>query len=291
MRIKQVCVLLFLSSTCLAQMTHQEEVVRNAYARLSFALEQGTISQLAMEATGIPTPKELASISTEQRVSNSQLSITLSNFVIGSAADILTRNILELIDPATQYRLAISGGRHSFISSGRESQWYEPRASWQPADPLPPETAGLTFRDFLGLQWHEKQPDSVWQTYASFSVTVNYQGKVVGPYKALFMFGQSSGGEQVVEPEDGIIDATAIAAAMHEHLFADCFVNSTLRDIPVVRKWVTTTEQASGGKCFEEQGVCCDALRVRCGPARADVDKARSLELPSGPPSQNGEVR
>jgi hypothetical protein len=168
-----------LASTATAQMTHEHTTVRTAYAKLGFAIEQGAISQLAMEAIGVPAPESLASLPNDQRIAKSQISITLGDFVTGNAQDILTRKFVDLVNPAVQERLDIELGRHSF-HSGQEFQWFEPSTSWQPANPVPSEFAELNPRDFLALQWQQKPP-SVWQTDASYSVTVSYQGKTVGP--------------------------------------------------------------------------------------------------------------
>ena len=100
------------------------------------------------------------------------------------------------------------------------------------------------------------------------------------------MFGHDSKGDEVVEPEDGTIKATALADAMHEHLFADAFVNTVLRDVPVVRSFVDAQQQGPTAKCFTEQGVCCDLSRLQCGPSQSAVEKARSTPLPTGPPAR-----
>ncbi|HKV78530.1 MAG TPA: hypothetical protein VJP02_10340 [Candidatus Sulfotelmatobacter sp.] len=266
-----LAVLLICSSLSFAQMTHEETVVRGAYAKLSFAMEQAPIFQLAFEATGALVPKEVASLSTAQRIANAQLTVSLSDFLVGNAKDILTRRVVDLINPAQQERLVIDEAWHSY-HDGREFRWYEPKGSWQSVrESIPSDVEAMTLEDFFKLQWQQRNPTSLWQTYAWYSVTVTYQGRTVGPYKALFMFGHDSNGGEIVEPEDGTIDAVAIAASMREHLFADVFVSANLRDVPVVSKWVTAKQQALN--CSDSQGVCCDLARLQCGPAQSLVQR------------------
>src|SRR5260370_31520828 len=95
------------------------------------------------------------------------------------------------------------------------------------------------------------------------------------------MFGHDGNGNETVEPEDGTIDAVAIAASMREHLFADALVKTRMRDVPFVTNWVNA-KQRTGLHCSEEQGVCCDPSSLRCGPAQSVVEKGRSMALPQG---------
>lgn len=261
--IKLILVSLFISSLSFAQMTNQEKVVRAAYAKLSYAIEQRGVTQLAMEAIGAAHKAPPAPYG---------FSVRLDNFTMGNAKDILDRRVIDLISPATNRVLDIQLGRHSYIAGGKESQWFEPTAKWGAASPANQDADRLTIRDFLQLQWQGAQAASTWQTYASYSVTVSYQGETAGPYQALFLFGRDSRGEEVVEPEDGTINAVALAAAMHEHIFADAFVTTELRNIPVVANWVNEREQAD---CSEDLDRCCELSSLRCGPRRSLVEKER----------------
>jgi len=163
---RMLVVLAIFSSPSFAQMTHEETIVRSAYARLKFAIEQAPVSQLAMEGVGAPVPSEFASLSSEQRISSSQIGIRLSDFVIGNAQDILGRKAGDLISSAIGQRLDIQSGGYSIVSKGRASSgWYVPRVSWQAADTTPPELAERSLRDFLASQWGAVlQPDKTWQT-------------------------------------------------------------------------------------------------------------------------------
>jgi hypothetical protein len=276
-----LCALLVGYAVAADSMTHEETVVRTAYAKLAFAVEQSTMSELAMESLGIP---KKGGPSSDQRMAAAQLSFTLSDFKVGNASEILNRKVEDLIMPAYEETIQVAGGHYSYIEDGKESQWYKPDARWQPTRTLPPDVAEVTLADFYQLQWHQKRPDSAWQRYASYSVVVTYQGKSRGPYKALFLFGHDANGNEVVEPEDGTVDAGALAEVMHEHLFPDAFLHTRLRLLPVVANWLKAT-QSVASTCSVEQGVCCDLERLQCGPAEADVAKAL---LPATPGPKEG---
>jgi hypothetical protein len=114
------------------------------------------------------------------------------------------------------------------------------------------------------------------------SVTVTYQGKSRGPYKALSIFGHDAKGNEVVEPEDATIDPTGLVEASHELLFPDAFVITRLRTFPVVTNWLNAT-QMSGPNCSVGQGdVCCDLVKLKCGPGREDVANGLAKPLPDG---------
>jgi hypothetical protein len=251
-------------------MTHEETMVRTAYAKLSFASEQVAVAQLAMEATGAATPQQLAGLSSEQRIANAQLNFTLSDFVVGNVNDILNKKATELINPAVNQRLYITEGYASYHRAGQEYQWFQAMPKWVAADPIPVELASMTLGEFLNSQWHQKQQ---WATYASYSVTVTFQGKSAGPYKALFLFGHDDKGNETVEPEDGTVDAIVLARGMQKHLFADALLLEDLFKVPVVKTWVSEKQQPLN--CAEDQGVCCDLSSGHCGPSQSRVEKAQ----------------
>jgi hypothetical protein len=251
-------------------MTHEETVVRSAYAKLSFATEQVAVARLAMEATGLATPKQLAGLTSDQRIADAQLNITLGDFVVGNVTDILSKKATGLIAPAIGEKLYITEGYHSYIDNRQEYHWFEPIPKWVPADPVPTELASMDLGAFLDSQWHQTQ---AWATYASYSVTVTFQGKSAGPYKALFLFGHDDKGNETVEPEDGTVDAIVLARVMQKHLFADALISSRLRDVPLVKNWVAAKQQPPN--CAEDQGVCCDPSSLHCGPSATRVEKAQ----------------
>jgi hypothetical protein len=278
--------LVSLSGAMTDQMTHEETLVRTAYAKLAYALEQGVIGQLAMEASGVPTPKEHAGLNSDQRIAAAQITLSLSDFVVGDGREILDRRAVDLISPAVGEVLEVVGGSYNYSESGRVTSWYRPEARWRPARALPPELLEATLADFYELQWHQKRPDALWLRYASYSVTVSFQGRTRGPYKALFMFGHDADGNEVVEPEDATIDATGLASAMHEHLFADAFVLTRLRTHALVSNWLYERQMPAPSCSAVHGDVCCDLTKLRCGPKQVDVEEGLSRPLPEGPPSK-----
>lgn len=266
--------LLLLSNLTAAQlvptkMSHEETVVRNSYARLSYAVGQLPIIQMAEESQGVPVPRKAASLSSEARITNGELIIGLSDFVVGDAAEILDRKVDDLITADPNWKLSVNDLHHSYASHGEMLVWWEPQASWQHA--VAPAPTNTTVRSAFESIWQVKLPNPLLERYASYSVTVKYDGKTVGAYRALFLFGHDKGNE-FIQPQDNTIDQSALGSAMYEHLLADALVASDVRDVPAVSRWVSGKKQSLN--CFESQGVCCDPVKVSCGPAEAVIQKA-----------------
>ena len=102
-------------------------------------------------------------------------------------------------------------------------------------------------------------------------VTVTFQGKSCGPYKALFIFGHDGQGNEMIMPEDANTDSTALARVLAVHLFPDAFLRTRMRTYPVVADWINTHKKY-GATCSRGQGdVCCDLVQLECGLGSDDV--------------------
>ncbi len=89
------CIMLVSISAAVAQMTHEETVVRTAYARLSFAVDLNTVFTAAQANPNIDPAALLIQI--EQK----GLRFTLSEFSVGNLADIASQDY----DVLGQYRM------------------------------------------------------------------------------------------------------------------------------------------------------------------------------------------
>jgi len=212
-------------------MSHEETVVRTAYAKLAYASQLGTISELAQEAggNGFPVSTQHIGMTTAQRFAESQINFTLDDFVVGNASDILNQRVITFVTPPTPEVLVAYRGSMSRSEAGLDTRWDSISLKWQPGPgPVPPEGQKLMLGEVLADdQLAQNRP--LWQRYASYMVTVNFQGKSQGPYKAMFMFGRGSKGNEVVRPIDTITGATGLAEALHGQLFPDAFLLTRLR--------------------------------------------------------------
>jgi hypothetical protein len=270
-----------LSLTASAQMSHEETVVRTAYAKFAYAVEQGAISHLALESTG-HVPKQYQGLSNEQRLRDAQVVIALKDFTVGNTADIFNRKIADFVT-APQQRLDTSGQSFNYSDAdGAIAHWFWLEGQWHPAaeKPLPPQALDLTVADAYRMQWQEDRPTTLWQRYAAYTVTLSFLGKT-RTYKAMFIFGHDPQGNEVVEPEDPTAGNTALASALHEALFPAGFLSTKLRNYQVVSDWISSV-QMSDDACTQHNDLCCDLAQLKCGPGRTDVAKSLQQALPEG---------
>lgn len=278
-----ICILLAaISEAVAADMTHEETVVRTAYAKFAYAVQLGTISELAREADGHgpPVSKQHAAMTSDQRLAAAQVNFTLKNFSVGNMSDIVNRKIGDFVTPPEGKTLAANGNSMAHSEAGFNTRWDWIELSWKPANPAPIEGRWLTVGDAYRLQWHEQRPETLWQRYASYTVAVSFQGESRGPYKAMFLFGHDAQGNEVVEPVDTITGATGLAYAMHDYLFPEVFLRTHLRNYPVVTDWLNANQMSDAACSVGQHDVCCDLIRLKCGPGREDMVDALSKPLP-----------
>jgi len=273
------CVMLASLSAAVAQMTHEETMVRTAYAKFAYASQQNVMSQLALELLS-PDVRTDTGMTNDQRLAAAHVAFTLGNFAVGNVQDIINRKAVDFITPANGEVLTASPLSTQIAEGGSGAEIRSFQLHWEPANPLPPEIAGAKLADLYQFQWHRLRPEALWQRYASYTVTVSFQGKARGPYKALFVFGHDVSGNETIEPEDGTTDATGLAFAMQSHLFPKPFVRTRLRGYQFIANWLNAN-QVSGPACLAGLGdVCCDLVELKCGPGRDDVAQGLSKPLP-----------
>lgn len=297
------CMMLASLSAAVAQMTHEETRVRTAYAKLAYAVQQGAIGELAMEASnprGVPIPEEYAGMTSDQRIAAAEVSFTLTDFVIGDARDIVHRKTVDLITPDWDLVdvLSTNGNQGwNYNDNGLATGWKSVELHWKPTDPTLPEQRaaleGFTLAEVHQIEANggdihskdEPLPEGLWQRYASYSVTVSYQGKTRGPYKALFIFGTDSkgkaGNEQVTVYDP--VAGSGVGYAMSQPLFPEAFVVTRLRTLSVVANWLEANQMSSGPSCsisMDQGDICCDLVKMKCGPRREDVAAGLAKPLP-----------
>jgi hypothetical protein len=262
-----------LSLTASAQMSHEETVVRTAYAKFAYACQQGTMIDISLEGMGIDGVTNTTGLTNDQRLANARVTFSLGNFETGDASKVLGEKTVDLIT-ASPEMLSATKKVTGYSEGGSVFPMHALDPRWTPTSALPPEPE-MTLSTLLRLQWQRKNPNVTWLRYASYTVSASYAGKTRGPYKALFLFGRDSAGDEMIEPADGTVDSQLLAVVLAEPLFPDGFVRTRVRNDPAIAHWVAENQMS----CSAEQGdVCCDLVRLQCGLSRDDV--ARGLARP-----------
>jgi len=270
-----------ISSAFAAEMSREETMVRTAYAKYDYLSEQRVVGDLAIESSNprVPEAKDGVGLTPDQRLTAAKVTFTLSNFVVGDVREILNRKAVDFISPPMEEVLTTNGEEGFSYSEGAlDVPWICLEVQWSPGRVLPPEVLDIKLDDLYQLEWHQHRPETLWQRYASYSVTVTYQGKSRGPYKALFIFGHDAKGNEVIEPEDATTNGLVLA--LRDHPFPDAFVLTRLRDNPLVADWISARQMTSQACPVGQREVCCDLEKLKCGPGRVDVANGLAKPLP-----------
>lgn len=282
-----ICLLLApVSGIAADNMTHEETVVRTAYAKFAYAAQQQVIGDLAMESLGRPVRARYIGITNDDRLAAAQISFTLQDFVVGDVRTILQRKVTDFITPGDTEILETSESVNNYSDNGLETHLNGLVVRWTKAHPVPPNLDSITLDDLYKLQWKQDRPNGLWQRYAAYTVTVTFQGKTRGPYKALFLFGRDGNGNEVVEPKDTTTGSIGLGGVLAKHFFPDAFVLTRLRTTPVVTDWMAAKQaQVAGQHCSAGSGdVCCDLVKLQCAPGRDDIAEGLAKPLPVAKP-------
>ncbi len=267
-----VCALLALLSSAVAQMSHEETMVRTAYAKFAYAVQQEAISDLASEAIGRQVPEAFANLTAGQRLAVAQVNFLLQDFVVGDLRDIMNRKVSDFVSPPVGETLTAYGQFNGYDDNGLETHWGALEAKWRPAHVWSETAMAFTMQDVYDI-WHKQRPGVIWQRYASYSVTLSFEGKSRGPYKALFIFGHDDRGGEIIEPKDEITSIPGLAFALVQPLFPEGLVLTRMRNASVVTDWLDAN-QMSGPNCSisgTNGDICCELVKMKCGPRREDV--------------------
>jgi len=277
-----ICMMLASFSGAVSQtMTHEETMVRTSYARFAYAVQQGAIGKLALDAKSNRTAPEYSGMTSAERLANSRVTFTLSDFKIGNMRDIMDRRITDFITQPDKENLASSLTEMSYTEPGLSSRWSWFELTWQEAPaPPPPAGANMTFTEVYPLLGNKVPPDLAWQRYASYTVTVSFEGQSRGPYKALFIFGHDAKGNEVLEPHDLTTDSSGLVYSLHQALFPEPLLLGTLRTYPVVAKWLFENQMPDSACSPGRRDICCDLVKLKCGPGRTDEATLLSQPLP-----------
>jgi hypothetical protein len=260
---------------------HQKTIVRSAYAKVAYATKQRAVLVAAKDGLLPEKARTLNAKGIDALLAASEVTFTLKDFVVGNVSDILDKKVMTLIGPPQAFVLRSFLQEWNFTESGGKPQPCNGLdLRWEKNDNPPgAESADLKFDDVYRLQWGVERPKAAWQTYANYTVTVTFQGKTQGPYRAMFIFGHDENGNEVVEPADQITDNTALAEALHETLFPAALVSTRLRLNPTAANWIAANQMADSSCSVGKGDVCCDLNTLKCGPSRADVSAALAQRL------------
>ena len=284
MRFLQVVVfLLLLGPLCKGQqMTHEEQVVRTTYAKLSYADE----IRIIMKTMNSTPDKFKADERAADKSLSSRLEFELSNFTTGPISEIEGRIASELAgfppEGDTQGVLQVGPGTFNYkdnsaIGQGRTEWTVYADVSW---DTRPQHlTAGGGSWPMAALL-NLKEMNGPYDRYATYTVTVTFQSKS-RTYHTAVLFGTNADGDNV-HFLDLISGNMTLDLLAKTDMSTAPFSKTDLRDVPFIHKWLNSNRQ-QGCSVKGHGDVCCNPETKKCGISSPASSWHRQLRKTSNP--------
>jgi len=242
-----------------AQMSIEEQIVRQAYANLAYAVKLHTVFSVGIRRKAVESDIEDQTAQT--------LRFQISNFTFGPIAQILDRKYSDLVTKPEP-------GQDGVVVTPVEQNYREPSAS----DPAQSEeTKGLHAQAMWGNavaagqeNWATPVRDvlqiipngSQFTRYAAYTVTASMDGRS-RTYNAMFLFGPNN----LVQAADvitGVGQMTQFKQGVNANILLRPYM---LRMHPAIADWIKAHKRSDGP---------CDLQTMDCGPLDTDVQNALS---------------
>ena len=268
--------------------THEEEAVRNSYAKLTTLCGVETATRVAQE--------EDRGISTDQQAFNALISkevpnFTLSDFQTGTIASIADQPWGDFVTPVytVPERLEITGSGHNWDEQGnptRHLYWLAEKAVWTKAHHAVTAESSTMEKPVsqvitsVSPSWFGKSNPVTFTRYAAFTVDVSLDGKSTAPHKALWLFGTDSHGKQFVAENDLISGTgTKLSSILAAPEYPSGLLQTKLRENPNVSTWLRSNEMpAASCGVPAHSDLCCS--KGRCGISPVDFNRDMPAPLP-----------
>src|SRR5271156_843854 len=284
---------LYYTSNSSAQMPHEEEVVRNAYAKLSFMCELVPLyNSVFPYSSSVPLDSHKTDSAVLQAaISNTCPVFSLSDFAIGPISQIANDPLSQFITLPTQHDqvIRVTQRAMSYNFSGNNTEWVGADFGWADTTqsgyngyPCPEDFTVAKAMAQKQLEWSD-QKNPVFTRYAAYTVNATLQGKTTAPHRAVFFFGHDASGKEVVNSEDPIDDTGGLYHIQNVRAYPGAFLSSDVRDVPVVAAWVRSHEMPSASCSATARTLCCS--QGHCGISQSDINRDLAAPLP---PTRNG---
>jgi hypothetical protein len=235
--------------------THEEDVVRSTYGAVSFACSLRPVAQAAIH--------ELEGNNVNARETSKELAddvpvFEITHFKTGTIASITSQQWNTRFSlPSGEKILEGHLGSRSYTNETTKAQWKEATVEWASDPTFTPDRIAeinkATVGQAIALSGSWAGP-ATYDRYATFEVTLTYQGETVGPYTASFFFGQDKQGREVVAPQDAFGAGQMLWNILSEDLYPAELIKSNLGAQPSFQDWLHNNVSES-----------------TCSPVRADL--------------------
>jgi hypothetical protein len=267
MRYLAVICLTLASLTAAAQMTHEETVVRAAYARLSYAARTGVLLRYAEDAR-LGHDETAADLKNEM---DSELAFQFHSFNVGNLSDIADTRWDALVSkPQLDLIAVVFGYQKVPMKVGASDPFSEMSfvtASWQRWEEYDADWSTPVSRAIADLPRDTGKPQVLYSRYAAYSVTATLAGRQ-RTHQAIFLFGRNPDGSEAAYFIDHILGMGALDTGMQRSLYPQPLLETYMRELfsaPDCIDWVLL-----------EIAICCEHGHV-LGQSLGDDDSVEGI--------------
>lgn len=252
------------------QMTHEEQVVRTTYAKLSFADEIRIILGAMRHA---PDQWKADERSADKELA-SRLDFQLSNFKQGPISEIEGRITSEVAgmppegDTAGVLQVTPSTFNYTEGDAGTPEWTVYADVSWNTNPQRRAPADGWPLGSLLPLP----EMAGPYDRYATYTVTATFHSKS-RTYSTAALFGKHPDGTDNVHFLDLISGSITLDLLAKTDMSTAPFSKTHLRNVPFVSKWLIDNQQSCSVKGHGD--VCCNTETKKCGAGVSSTSNRR----------------
>jgi hypothetical protein len=272
-----ICMMLASISPAIAQTTHEETVVRAAYARLSYGARTGVLLRYAEDAR-VGHDETAADLKNDM---DSQLAFQLRSFSVGNLADIADTRWDALVSKPQLDLIAVVFGYEKVpMKIGSIDPFSEMSfvtASWQRWEEYDADWSTPVKQAIAELPRDTGKPEVLYSRYAAYSVTASLAGRQ-RTYQAIFLFGRNPDGSEAVYFIDHILGMGVLDTATQRSLYPQPLLETYMRELPGIAQWISSAGVPSNAAAKD---IVCNGITGVCGIPNPLL--AKSLSVPIDP--------
>jgi hypothetical protein len=256
-----VCVALTAAMFVPAQASNpqDEQVVRNAYAKLAYAVQAHTVYDEVRKHPNIALP-ELT-----KKLQANELRFDITEMSSGAISSIESRPYSDFVArPDAQEVLHIAHDEETFDEKGKRATSYFAVPQWS-AGSRTQEDWDTPVGTALAISGNKGRYDR----YVAATITVRFQGRS-RTYRALWLFSNSD--LMAIDTVTGNSIARNFAT---ESAYPSVLTDTSLRSHPAVNEWLASTQRFEPSCKTGKQDVCCDSS-MHCGVHSEDLRSTKS---------------
>lgn len=236
-----------------------EQTVRNAYAKLAYAVQAYTVyvTQQNPKVNSADLAKELQT---------DELRFDIADISSGALADISSKPYSSFVTKLdTQPILEISPVEVTFndpINRQRATSYFADRPRWTQGH----ESGTEDWNILVGKAMEMSGKAGKFSRYVTATITVRFQGQS-RTYHTLWLFGYSPFEPLAID----LVTGQVVRDFALESAYPSVLTDTRLRSRAVVNDWLNSTQRFEPSCKTGKQDVCCDSAMLACGIASEDL--------------------